>query len=84
MLTKAEIKKLAELIMSDGEIEFCFQMSEDFEVLYELEGARISDEVQATIDKIKAMDESTRELIFKLVDSEINRRYENKHNTRRN
>lgn len=40
MLTKSEIKKLAEFVRSSGELEFCFQMSEDFSFLWNLDDLR--------------------------------------------
>jgi|GEM_PF-2970304 len=88
MLTKQEIKKLAEFIRSNGELEFCFQASEEFNYLFDL--SFLSDppmptgEVQAIINKARAMGESKEGLLFKLVDNEIERLIENKYNIGRN
>lgn len=88
MLTKSEIKKLAEFVRSSGELEFCFQMSEEFNFLWNLDDLNNpptpTDEVQDIINKARAMGESKEGLLFKLVDNEIERLIENKYNVGRN
>lgn len=88
MLTKSEIKKLAEFVRSSGELEFCFQMSEDFSFLWNLDDLNSpptpTNEVQDIINKARAMGESKEGLLFKLVDNEIERQVENKYNLGRN